>query len=204
MKEAFYDDIPLKYIGGNILEIGVSEERLLKSKLGNKIKEGNYLGIDINAKDGENLSIIKADIIDYELKGNYDTILVIEVLEHIHFCYWKPVINKLKENLSANGYMIVSTPYNETLKKYIRSSYYEVTNKHLVHTVFSIDKKVMRYFFPGCEIKIVKSIWWRQDGAGLVWSILRFIKRYLFESSPIRKSIMVFWKKEGKRELEEV
>jgi len=192
MKMVQYDDIPIHYIGQTILEIGVNEKRLLQSKLAPKIKEANYLGIDIKLRTKPKLETIEADIIDYKINGTYDTILAIEILEHIPFCHWNSLINKLKQALNENGSLIISTPYKQKLEDYI----YSVPNDpYQIHTIFGVNKKIMKYYFPNCKIKIISTFWWRQDNTNLIYASLRFLKRLLFGISPIKRNIMVFWQK---------
>lgn len=191
----YYDDIPLRMIGKRILEIGV-HPRILDSKIWPKIAEGDYLGLDSKIRFDMDLNVIQANIIDYKIEETYDTILLIEVMEHIHYVEWKHLIYKLKAALKPNGYLILSTPYRQTFTDYLVLAENQAWDLYQFHTIFGINKKVMRYFFPGAQIKIVRRIKWRQDGCGLTWAILRFAKRYLFGINPIQKNIMVFWKKE--------
>lgn len=190
-----YDNIPLEYIQGNILEIGVNEQRLLQSRIQHKIARDNYLGVDIEPKNGL-LNTIQADILEYKIKQKYDTILMIEVLEHIKLCYWEELLRKLKTALIPTGWLIISVPYKQKLSRYVFSSEFNVS-KDQIHSVFGIDKKVIRKFLPNAKIKTIKRSWWRQDNASLIWATGRFVKRLLSNQNPIRKNLMIYWQKEG-------
>ncbi len=198
MKIVYYDDIPLEIIGKKILEIGV-HPRILNSRIWPKISQGSYTGIDVVIREADKLTgldIIQADILDYEITDKYDTIILIEVMEHIHFAFWKDLIQKFIDVLVPSGYLIISTPYNQKPFHFLK--YYEhlhFEDNYRFHTVFAIDRTLMRYFLPKCQIKIITSFWWRQDNAGLIHASLRFIKRLLFGISPIKRNIMVFWQK---------
>ena len=200
MKEAYYDDIPLEYIGKNILEIGV-HPRIRKSKIWSKITQGKYTGIDIVIREPDKLkglNLIQADILEYDLTEKYDTIILIEVMEHIHFGKWKELLQKFRDALDIGGYLILSTPYKQTPLNYV--SYPEnmgVDDNYQFHTVFSIEEKLWNYFLPNCETKRIKSYWWRQDNAPLIHATQRFIHRLIFGLSPIKRNILVCWQKEG-------
>ncbi len=189
-----YDDIPLEMIGKNILEIGVNQKRILSSRLKSKILEGNYLGIDIEPRPGP-LNVIQANIWGYDLRQKFDTILIISVLEHIELCDWDGIIKKLMDSLNPGGYLIAAVPYKQKLRDYVYSTDYNVSRDQL-HTIFGIDRKVMLRYFPHAQIKIIKRIWWRQDGANVIWATFRFLKRLFFGESPIKRNIMVFWRRE--------
>lgn len=192
MKETQYDDIPLEYIGKNILEVGVNT-RILNSQIWAKIKQGDYLGIDIMIRNESKLNTIQANILDYEIKQKFDTILMIEVLEHIHLREWISLIDKLKNALIDDGYLIVSTPYKRTFKNYLGT--YKYLDRFQVHTIFGINRQIMNHFFNGCKIKIIRTVLWRQDNAKLEWAIVRFLKRLLFGPLPFNRNIMIFWQK---------
>ena len=191
-----YNDIPLEYIGNNILEIGTNS-RILNSKIASKILSSEYLGIDIEPRKLGFLETIQADIIDYNISKKYDTILILEVLEHIKLCYWFDIIIKLKSALVKGGYLIVSTPYNQKLSQYLSLPFNENFGlpKDNMHTVFGINKKVIKYFFPNCKYKIIWRVFWRQDNCSRIWAIMRFFNRLFFGSSPFRRTVMIFYRK---------
>ena len=58
--------------------------------------------------DNEKKPDIVANIVDYELKSNYDIILAFEVFEHFHFNYLKTVLQMLHSH--CNRYLLISIP----------------------------------------------------------------------------------------------
>lgn len=190
-----YDRIPLEYIGQNILDIGAGTQPILRSRLKSKVLQNNYQGIDINPV-GDLYNVEHADIIDYRIREKYfDTIIMVEVLEHIHLKHWVAVTNKLKNGLKNGGYLILTTPYKGKLSDFLLSVPRLLHVPAQIHTVFGINKKVMRHYFPDCQIKIMSRLMWRQDNCGLLWAIGRFVKRLFFGPFPLVRNIMVIWRK---------
>lgn len=172
-----YNAIDIDLIGKKVLEIGCSDENILNSKLSDRIMKADYTGIDMMNKC-KVLSVIKADIINYELTEKYDTILMIEVLEHIHLRNWEPLLKKLKNALTTGGNLIVSVPAKQKMNRYLQ---YWNTNYWEIHTIFNIDKKILRFFFPEktVKIKFVRLVIFNQDNKSILWAVGRFIKRIL-------------------------
>ncbi len=194
MQKSQYELIPLKCVGKNILEIGAGKQPILKSKLKNHIYQSQYLGIDINPVKGS-YYVLQGDIIDYPIdQETYDTIIMIEVLEHIHLKHWDSIVTKLKQGLKKGGYLIISTPYNEKLSDFIFSPTVWKTPSQ-IHTVFGIRPKVMKKYFPNCQIIFSYKLLFRQDNASFKWAIMRFIKRLVRGPFPLRRSMIVIWKK---------
>lgn len=197
-----YSMIPLETIGQKVLEIGVNEEKILKSEIGDRIRESDYLGIDTNPKF-QVLNVVVADILEYEIREKYDTILMMEVLEHLHLRDWNNVIQKLKDSLKENGYFIISVPYRESLSRYIiriqQFDYHEYYYQY--HTVFHINKTVLRHYFPGCKFKTVIDVTFNIDKRSHAWSLGRFIKRVVFKRGfyPLRYNIIAIWKNESEK-----
>ena len=109
----------------NILDIGcggglVSESL---SKLGAKVtgidfvennirvakQHAKILGLEIDYKIG--------DIENILINKKFDVIIIFEVLEHLN--NWKTFINKIKNNLNADGLLIISTINKNIFSKYI-------------------------------------------------------------------------------------
>jgi SAM-dependent methyltransferase len=189
-----YNIIPLHYLGNSILEIGLNEDCLLESKLKTRILNSNYTGIDISYRNNCNLPYIQADILDYQFETQYETIIMMEFLEHLHFRDWNKVISKLQTALQPGGYFIVSVPYNEQLENYYQTvpgDYYQI------HNVFGIKPKVMASFFPGAKIEILRNIVFRNPGENFLWASFRFFKRLIERKNnfPIKKTLIIFWQK---------
>lgn len=188
-----YDYIDPQLIGNSIFEVGVNEESILNSKIGDTIKFRDYLGLDIGDRKTKILPIIKGDIITYQFQKKYDTILMIEVLEHIHFRDWKSVLDKLKENLNTGGYLILSTPHNQSLSQYINMI---PKDRYQIHTIFGINSNVFRHLLPNCKIKILRWVIWRKKGESHIWAFGRFVKRIIIRNYPvILSNLLIIWKK---------
>lgn len=193
-----YDLIPLECVGQNILDVGAGRQPILRSKLKSKVLQNNYQGIDISPL-GRSYKVEKADIIDYPIRENYfDTIIMVEVLEHIHFQHWYPITHKLKYGLKNGGYLILTTPYKEKPSDFMYSIPKLLKMPAQIHTVFGINKKIMRHYFPNCQIKFISRLMFRQDNCSLIWAIGRLLKRIFFGPFPFKRNIMIIWKKNEK------
>jgi len=198
---ADYDIIDPKLLGDTILEVGVSE-RIFASKLW-KTKVANdgvpeYVGIDAVRRVADH-RIIEANIVTCELnhEEKFDTILMIQTLEHINLWDWPQVIQKLKNVLKEGGYFIVSVPYKQNYQEDFRFPYWlEHYDRYQQHLVFRINKNMLEHFFPEAQFAIKWRIIFRQDGANILWASGRFIKRLLTKGyPPIRRSLYCIWQK---------
>lgn len=188
-----YDKIDPYLIGSKVLEIGINEKILLNSKIKDKILSVEYLGLDIVDRGSKKLPFVKADIINYEFKEKYDTIMAIEVIEHLHFRDWKQFFEKLKNALNIKGYLIITAPRNQKLTSYLNEipkDYYQI------HTVFGINQLVFEQFLPDCRIKTIRTIIWREKGESYLWAFGRLIKRMILRNFDIvRSHYLVIWQK---------
>lgn len=189
-----YNHIDPQLIGKTVFEIGVNEENLLDSKIRDKILTTEYLGLDIVDRKNKILPTIKGDIINYHFQKKYDTILMIEVLEHLHFRDWEMVLNKLKKSLKVGGYLILSTPNNEKLNEYLNRI---PKDRYQIHTIFGITPNIFRRLLPDCKVKIIRWLRWRDEGESHVWAFGRFIKRLIIKRnhSPFVSNLIVTWKR---------
>ena len=85
-----------------ILEIGLGS-----GFTANYLRNKNYTVTTLDI-DNEKKPDIVANIVDYELKSNYDIILAFEVFEHFHFNYLKTVLQMLHSH--CNRYLLISIP----------------------------------------------------------------------------------------------
>jgi 2-polyprenyl-3-methyl-5-hydroxy-6-metoxy-1,4-benzoquinol methylase len=101
-------------VGSNILEIGCSNG--YGTRYFNDIKNLNYLGLDYDKDVIEyakkeygdvNINFISSDIHDFKF-GFYDTIIMMEVVEHLND--GKEILEKLKKHCKC---LLVTSPYNE-------------------------------------------------------------------------------------------
>ena len=192
-----YDAIPEHFIGESVLEVGCSDN-ILESKLRNKILEAKpYVCVDVTDKT-PCFPIIHADILKYRFERKYDTIIMIEVLEHVHLRDWNTLVNKLKANVNLGGYLIISVPAHQKLEDYLtywNTSYFEI------HTIFQITRKALRFLFPEFSLKHVRYIVFNPDHKSFVWALGRLLKRLLvkgmlWKKLPVlRESFIMFWQK---------
>lgn len=140
-----YDDIPKQMLRGKILDIGagVGHTQLLSKHAGlfrRKDANGEYLGIDIYLIDAPLLNINESDFLTWEPDTTYDTILALNIIEHIPYKSWSAFFKKAKRLLNKDGWLIVSAPYREPP---------QLIHSHLVD---GIDERMMRDFLPGCRL----------------------------------------------------
>ena len=85
-----------------ILEIGLGSDFTAKY-----LRNKNYTVTTLDI-DNEKKPDIVANIVDYDLKSNYDIILAYEVFEHFHFNYLNTVLQMLHSH--CNRYLLISIP----------------------------------------------------------------------------------------------
>jgi len=85
-----------------ILEIGLGS-----GFTANYLRNKNYTVTTLDI-DNEKKPDIVANIVDYDLKSNYDIILAFEVFEHFHFNYLNTVLQMLHSH--CNRYLLISIP----------------------------------------------------------------------------------------------
>ncbi len=185
-----YNAIPISMIGKKILEVGCGTN-IFESNLANKLSQvESYRCID-PAKTISGYSIV-GDITKMDITEKYDTILMIEVLEHIHLRNWIGVVSKLRNALRNQGNLIISVPARQQLADYLM---YWNTDYWEIHTVFGITKDALMRIFPDSEIKYIRHTVFRHDGKSILWATGRLIKRKILKSYPVlRQSYLLFWK----------
>jgi SAM-dependent methyltransferase len=177
-----YNKLPMEKIGTKIFEVG-STDNIFHSKLKERIFNCEYWGLNIVMNHNRFIltsnymwKFIKEDILDYEFEEKFDTIIMLEVLEHIHLRHWETIIEKLKNALTPNGKLFISVPSKQNLSDYLKywnKSYWEI------HCIFGIDKKALQYFFPDAKIKKIHFLLFNQDNKSFFWALGRIIKRLI-------------------------
>ena len=157
---------------GNLLEIGSGEGFILEIFEKNGFE---VFGIEPSEKNVEkiNKKLVKGkckhgfaeEEVVYENK--FDLILMSHVLEHVIDV--RMVIEKLKENLSENGYLFIEVP-NCGSKKYLEESIF--TQPHIHHFTKKSIQKLLES--TGFEIVKVDTLY------GDVSSIFQNLKYFLF------------------------
>lgn len=194
-----YDKIPDEFMRGKILEIGarLGQYQLL-SRHKRRFLIEDYHGIDIEFEGGS-LNIEKADILEWDTTEKYDTILALDVIEHISYRDWLNLFEDMRRWLKTGGYLIISCPYKEKISDF-HSRF--LKDYRMTHVVFGIDKKLIHRWMPKAKFAFT----WQHEfprvkGERLVKSILRAVKRiltlhkYAFTWIPRRRHIMAFWQK---------
>ncbi len=99
----------------SVLEIGTGVG-VITEFLSKRIKEVKSIDISSNnlniAKKhlNNNVTLIEGDILDLELKGNFDLILLLDVLEHIPKEKHTSVIKKIKRIMNPESLLVISIP----------------------------------------------------------------------------------------------
>ena len=204
-----HDLIPDYVFGESLLDIGAD---LGANQLGSRHRKkfitlsnnGAYLGIDIKQRELPLLKIIEQDIFTWKTDRKFDTILMVEVIEHIQFRDWVKLFEKVKSLLNPNGYLYLSTPANEKLQNYLKNAEKTILGEdnysdyYQCHVVFGITKKVIRYFLPNAKIGTYYRKRWKQ-GHGKIMSFARIVKRIItldITVIPYKFSYIVVWRKE--------
>ena len=93
----------IKRIKGNVLDIGGRKRGNIKW---HELDVDSYKTLDINRKYNPD---IVCDILDFNTDEKYNTILLLEVIEHLE----KPeeTLRKISSLLSSSGNLIISTPF---------------------------------------------------------------------------------------------
>lgn len=184
IQKLFYKDPDIKYkfpefvlrkilaeIKGDILDIGTGDGMKLKRILQSidKSNIGKVLAIEINPKmyalAKENLqsicdSVIKSNIDSFETEKRFDTILMLEVLEHLENP--KRSLQKIVKLLNDNGKIIITTPNKfiyDILDHFKKQNYPKVNQSdqsvgqaHLSEMTYSQTIKLLQEFFY--EVKV--------------------------------------------------
>lgn len=201
-----YDMIPAQFLRGKILEIGARwGQYQMLSKHKERFISEDYYGIDIEF-DECSLNIERADVLEWETTEKWDTILALDIIEHIPYRDWPVLFEKMRRWLRSGGHLIVSCPYKERIANF-PSRFLE--DHKMAHVVFGIDKKLLHRWMPDAKFAFTWTYEFpRVEGERLIKSVLRAVKRiftlhkYAFLWVPRRRHILAFWKKTDKPILE--
>jgi SAM-dependent methyltransferase len=195
-----YNIIPDYILKGKVFEIGAGGgQNQLVSRHKEFFLSENYWGIDSLRENHSPMRIDRADVFKTNLYGKFDTILAIEVLEHIIFTKWDELITKMVSWLNPGGYLYISVPYNENAHIYTSYS---------PHVVFGIIENTFLEFLPGSKFFIDSHYnLFRGTKSDLnkmtIKTLLRGLKRFYFRSefhSYYKYGLRVIWKKKKKGE----
>lgn len=197
---AHYNDIPQGILEGDktILEFGCANglNQLIcnyRDFFIENNRKGNYLGVDLFDYREEYLEIVVGDIRSFDYPDTFDIVLALHVLEHIEFKYWKETIDRLKQYVAPQGYLIIGTPSDEPAG----------TNEG--HIVFNITPDTFFEFLPTAEItKIKKAPAFISDGESFGWALLRYVKRRITRHPYVRRyhRLLVIWRNETRQKTD--
>lgn len=187
-----YDFIPENLISGKILELGATNKYYdvpaqLVSKHKEKFLSDNYLGLDYDPPGNTNLNVIKQDLFTFKPDIQFDTILAIDIIEHISLESWGSFFERVKLWLKPKGNLILSTPYNETC----------IYPHPYNHVVFGITGKTFIAFLPNARIQTVSHPnLFRGEGENLFRCLLRYIKRRITNHYFVKYKLIVIYQKD--------
>lgn len=200
----YYDQIPDDLLNGRVCEVGAgSGENQLWSRHKDRFldlsRDGNYVGIDIADRKKTELNIQQIDILDWTPEEKFDTVLAIELIEHIQFREWDNMFEVMKSLVKPGGVLYLSTPYDQRLEMYIHS--YESQTQgdpFQMHVTFGITESVLRHFLPSAKCIVQKRYAFRAEGESFAWALARYIKRIVTRNplaKPTRIKLVAIWTK---------
>lgn len=148
MTTEYYSDIPAYFLRDkDIFEIGAGNgTNQLFSRHADIFRyDCSYFGIDKNRNDSPLLPILKKDILDMNveyLEDNFDTVLMMHVLEHIREDQWKTVFDKINCLLRPGGWLVIAAPYNEP----------EDRPRDPEHMTFKITEEKLSQYLPSMRM----------------------------------------------------
>ncbi|MGY5875957.1 MAG: class I SAM-dependent methyltransferase [Candidatus Thorarchaeota archaeon] len=203
-----YDLIPDKLLEGEILEIGAGyPERPLASRHRERFLKANeeerYLGIDLIEPENPSLNILKMDIFELDVRKKFDTIIALEVIEHIDLRLWPELFEIMRELLKTGGYLFISTPYREPSWRFgVMMEKYGKDQPWNVHVVYDICPELLGYFLPEAKFSYTyKKRPFFERGDAKIRAFVRWFKRVLtlhkfaWQWLPYKAIIAALWQK---------
>lgn len=200
----YYDQIPDELLSGRVCEVGAgSGENQLWSRHKERFlelsREGNYIGIDIADRRKTDLNIQQINVLEWTPEERFDTVIAIELIEHIQFREWDKMFEVMKALVRPGGVLYISTPYNQQLENYIHVYKGQTQGDPFqTHVTFGITENVLRHFLPGAECTVQKRRAFRAEGESFAWALARYIKRVLTRhrlARPTRVKLVAIWTK---------
>ncbi|MHA1288810.1 MAG: class I SAM-dependent methyltransferase [Candidatus Thorarchaeota archaeon] len=173
-----YNEIPTYCIGTRILDVGSSDcYGAYYSRHQSRFILGNYQGVDIQHFTHTYLPVVTCDIFDFTSKTQFDTILLLHVLEHFGIEQWTPLLQKIDALLKPKGFMVVNVPLEERNRKEEN-----ITCSYMLHKVSEIDEDLLIQHWPFHKFyrvgrKKQKVFVFRNKGESLLRACVRFVWR---------------------------
>ena len=99
--------------GTDILDAGAGDGSMILA-LRKLIPQARVQGLDLAPKSDE---VMQGDLTDLPFEENsFDTILLMEVIEHVTPADAKLILDEINRVLRPNGYLVLTTPYAEVLE----------------------------------------------------------------------------------------
>jgi hypothetical protein len=207
-----YDQIPDSLFQGELLEIGAryGEGQLAsrhRERFIEKSRDGSYWGIDLLLRQSP-LRIIQMDFLEMKTTKRFDTVLAIEVLEHISLCHWSRFIHKMVDMLRPSGHLFLTMPFNESTNSVIEQLNHCGDKPFDGHVTYGITPRLIEVWLQGATFKRKRHrVYWREDGESLLWAIGRAIKRIVTGhphawgwTGLTSSSLIVHWQKEEREQ----
>jgi SAM-dependent methyltransferase len=184
-----YDFIPARLLQGAVLELGMgSGQRQLESNNSELFQKCNYLGVDLH-DNTSSLPSMQGDIFDLSFSSNtFDTVLMINVIEHLDITKWNVLFTEIKKWLVEDGTLFLTTITGEEAR---------VNHPH-GHVVFGIVRSTFKQALPSCEINTYHHPHlYREPGENRFKSALRLIKRVLTDHVYYNFILTVEWRNDS-------
>jgi len=105
-----YDMIPTDLLHGTILDVGCGDGSNQRMSNHSDLLQGEkYTGIDMI--QGQNL-------LSFDTTQQYDTVLAIHVIEHVHVSQWPAMFERLQSWVAPHGTLVLGCPYDQSSAVY--------------------------------------------------------------------------------------
>lgn len=133
MIKTHYDAIPPSLLQGCILDVGCGDGSNQQNSKNWPLLQ-HATGIDI-----------EDDVLKWESTQQYDTVLLIHVIEHIEQDLWKAAFERVKSWVKKNGWLVIGTPLKQDPRVYRHFKGPE--NQR--HRVFNITHETLLPYLQG-------------------------------------------------------
>lgn len=202
-----YAAIPHQILKGKVLEIGARYGNILHSRHKNTILEldqqGQYLGVDIQPNFGTPLTFQQLDLFELHNPSKFDTVLALELIEHIDLRRWPTMFDLLTSLVRPGGFLFLTTPDQESIECF--ESYWSTAKDGSeLHVVYGITSDFIKQFLPSASVwELSNRRPMRDDGESLLRAAGREAKRiltrhpYALRWTKMKGWLAVLWQKEA-------
>lgn len=203
-----YNAIPHDLFRGKVLEVGARDgEAQLASVHRERFLSADYLGLDVRPSSSTRLRIEEGDFLSFCMPDTYDTILMLEVAEHLCLRTWPLLFERVRYCLRDGGRLFMTVPYRESpdnLWMYVGLFGRE---RYAGHVTYGIDRRMVRLFLPDAKMWVIRKRYpFKTPDESWVWAFARFAKRVLLHE-PLAwnwlrlelRALIVVWTKEAEK-----